>query len=178
MELVFVSAKTRADLLAPAVYAAVAQMERGDEVLAAEIDPAFADGESMRREYGVDYDAELNCLAVCGVRGERKVYAALVVPYGRKANMNGALKRVLDVKKAGLADLDEVIALTGMEYGSITPVGLPAGWKLVIDPVVFKQDTVIVGAGKANGKLRLPAAVLKELPDVIILEGLAKEIKA
>lgn len=177
MELIFVSAKTSKDLLAPAVYEALSRLEKGDEVLAAEIDPAFADGESMRREYGVEYDRELNCLAVCGTRGDRKTYAALVLPYGRRANMNGALKKALDVKKVGMADLDEVIALTGMEYGSITPVGLPAGWKPVIDPAVFEQDAVIVGAGKANGKLCLPAEVLKELPDVIILEGLAKENK-
>ena len=177
MKLVFVSAKEREDLLAPSVARAVNTPEMGDAVKAAEIDPAFADGESMRREYGVRYEEELNCLAVQGLRGEEKIYAALVVPYGRRANMNGALKRALDVRKISMADLGEVIELTGMEFGSITPVGLPDHWKIVIDASVLEQEYVIVGAGKVNGKLLVPVSVLKNMDNVIVLEGLAKEGK-
>ena len=49
------------------------------DIRTAEIDPAFADGENMHTQYGVNYEEELNCLVVEGSRTEIKRYAALVV---------------------------------------------------------------------------------------------------
>ena len=30
----------------------------------------------------------------------------------------------------------EAVELTGMEYGGITPIGLPAGWPVLVDAAV------------------------------------------
>src|ERR1700760_35289 len=49
-----------------------------------------------------------------------------------------------------------VVVATGMEYGGITPVGLPDGWPIFIDARVVEQAHVIVGSGIRGSKLRLP----------------------
>ena len=118
---------------------------------------------------------ELNCLVVEGQRGEQVKHAALVVPYGKRANMNAKVRGPLDVKKVSFADLNYVCEVTGMEYGSITPVGLPKDFMILVDESIFDQEEVIVGSGKANGKLLLPSDLFRQMDNCIIVEGLAKE---
>lgn len=145
------------------------------EIETAEIDPAFADGESMHEQYGVSYEEELNCLVVEGSRGETRRYAALVVPYGRRASMNAKVRKPLDAAKVSFADLAYVTEMSGQEYGSITPVGLPAGWLILVDQEVMKQEKVIIGGGLARSKLRIPTALFREMADCQIIEGLARD---
>ncbi len=162
-------------LLAPEVYEALCASSFCEACEGAEIDPAFADGESLHREYGVPYETEMNCIIAEGTRGEEKRYAALLIPYGMRANMNGALKRAMDVKKVSMADKGLAVGMSGMEFGSITPVGLPEEWIILADPRVTRQEYIILGGGRVNAKVRIPSALLRELPGYGELEGLAKE---
>ena len=50
-----------------------------------------------------------------------------------RADVNGVVRRRLDVRKASFAPMDEAVALTGMEYGGITPIGLPKDWPVLVD---------------------------------------------
>ena len=175
MKLEFKEIAENKDLLPIQVYEIIRDFDREGLVKAAKIDPAFADGESLSREYEVPYEMELNCLIVEGQRGDTVKYAALVVPYGKRANMNAKVRTPLDVKKVSFADLNYVCEVTGMEYGSITPVGLPEGFMILIDESIFLQKEVIVGSGKANGKLLLPSDLFKKMDNCIVVEGLAKE---
>ena len=50
-----------------------------------------------------------------------------------RADVNGVVRRRLDARKASFAPMDEAVALTGMEYGGITPIGLPADWPVLVD---------------------------------------------
>lgn len=65
-----------------------------------------------------------------------------------------------------------VLNATGMEYGSITPVGLPKEWKILIDSRLIDLPRVIVGAGLVRTKLALPGQALIELPNAVRLENL------
>ena len=176
MKLVFkdINEETAA-LLPQRVYDCVRRMDQNGAIKAAEIDPAYADGESLSRVYGTTYEAGLNCLIVEGHRGEEKKYAAIVVPCGKRANLNAAVRHLLDVRKVSFADLDDVVHLTGMEYGSITPLGLPEDWRILMDDSVFEHEYVIIGGGRACSKITLPSKLFKEMKNVIIMEGLAKE---
>ena len=175
MKLEFQNIEERKDLLPEKVLNYIREFDPQGQIRVSEIDPAFADGESLSREYDVPYEMELNCLVVEGQRGEHIRHAALVVPYGRRANMNAKVRNPLDVKKVSFADLNYVCEVTGMEYGSITPVGLPKDFMILVDSEVLKQKEVIVGSGKVNGKLLLPSELFRQMGNCIIVEGLAKE---
>jgi hypothetical protein len=63
-----------------------------------------------------------------------------------------------------------------MEFGGITPVGLPEDWPLLIDPEVEAADFVVIGSGTRGGKLAVAGSLLAALPVAEVLEGLGQPI--
>jgi prolyl-tRNA editing enzyme YbaK/EbsC (Cys-tRNA(Pro) deacylase) len=88
--------------------------------------------------------------------------------------VNGVARRELDVRKASFAPVDEAVAATGMEYGGITPIGLPGGWAVLVDARVAAAPRVVVGSGVRRSKLTLPGSLLGQLPGAAVIEGLAR----
>ena len=74
--------------------------------------------------------------------------------------MNNVVKRTLDVRKCSFLAHDRAVAETGMEYGGITPIGLPAGWRLFVDAAVADIELAIIGSGVRGSKLFLPGRLL------------------
>lgn len=89
-----------------------------------------------------------------------------------RADVNGVVRRWLDVRKASFAAQDEVVERTNMRYGGITPLGLPAGWPVLLDPAVAAADQVVVGSGLRRSKLLMPGVVLAALPGAEVVDGL------
>lgn len=75
-----------------------------------------------------------------------------------------------------MAPLDEILQETGMEYGSITPVGLPNSWRILIDSRLMDREKIIVGGGKQISKLLVPTVALKDLSNAEVVEGLASPL--
>ena len=73
------------------------------------------------------------------------------------------------------ADLEVVLEMTGMEFGSITPPGLPDDWKILVDSSLLEQEKLVIGGGLVTSKLLLPAEVLVCLAQAEVIEGLAKD---
>jgi prolyl-tRNA editing enzyme YbaK/EbsC (Cys-tRNA(Pro) deacylase) len=161
-----------ADLIAAPVATALVGWDRGD-VLAAAIDPALADTAAFCEHYRIEPDDSANCVVIAGRRGESIRYAACVVLATTRADVNGVVRRRLDARKASFAPMDDAVALTGMEYGGITPIGLPADWPVLIDRAVLDRDVVVIGSGLRRSKIALPPAALAELPQAEVVEGLA-----
>jgi prolyl-tRNA editing enzyme YbaK/EbsC (Cys-tRNA(Pro) deacylase) len=90
-----------------------------------------------------------------------------------RADVNGFVRRRLDARKASFAPMEDAVTLTGMEFGGITPLGLPEAWPVLVDRAVLDRDVVVIGSGLRRSKLALPAAALPELPGVEVIEGLA-----
>jgi prolyl-tRNA editing enzyme YbaK/EbsC (Cys-tRNA(Pro) deacylase) len=67
----------------------------------------------------------------------------------------------------------DAVELSGMEYGGITPIGLPAAWPVLVDRAVLDRDVVVIGSGLRRSKLALPSAALAELPTAEVIDGLA-----
>jgi len=82
------------------------------------------------------------------------------------------VRQHLDVRKASFGPVDTVTALTGMEYGGITPVGLPPSWPVLVDDLVAKTASVVIGSGIRGAKLWLAGSLLAELPGARVLPGL------
>jgi len=144
------------------------------EFLVAEIDPEFAGGIELCEKYNVDPKYGANCLVVDGIRGDSHTYAILLVPVGYKYNMSYVVRKELNARMVSVAPLDYVLEKSGMEYGSITPIGLPEEWDLFIDPLVLENERIIIGGGYKKSKLSIPSKALLSLPNAKVLEGLAK----
>src|ERR1041384_4109776 len=94
-----------------------------------------------------------------------------------RADVNGVIRKRLDARKASFAPMDDAVALTGMEYGGITPVGIPADWALYVDSRIVGIPRVVIGAGIRGAKLVLPGAALADLPGAELIDGLAREVE-
>jgi prolyl-tRNA editing enzyme YbaK/EbsC (Cys-tRNA(Pro) deacylase) len=70
--------------------------------------------------------------------------------------------------------MDRAVEESGMEYGGITPVGLPAAWRLLVDASLLEADVVCVGSGLRRSKLLVPGSVLAQLPGAEVVEGLGR----
>ncbi len=174
-----VPALARPDLLAGPVLAALRGWEGErpvEEIAVAEIDPALADTAEFCVRYGVPPEASANCVVVAGKRGGQTRYAACVVLATTRADVNGVVRRLLDVRKASFASTETAVAETGMEYGGITPIGLPPQWPVLIDRAVADSVRVVVGSGVRRSKLWLPGRVLATLPGAEVIDGLARPV--
>ncbi|OOC56112.1 MULTISPECIES: YbaK/EbsC family protein [Nocardiopsis] len=165
-ELNWVRADQHPELLADTVLAAV----RGrDDVRVAEIDPELADTAEFCERYGMPMETSANCVVVAAKRGGEVSYAACMVPATRRADVNGTVRRHLGARKASFAPMDEATGLTGMEYGGITPFGLPEGWPVLVDEAVAAGGDVVVGSGVRRSKLLVPGKLLADLPGAEVL---------
>lgn len=168
-------AGTRPDLLAPPVAAALAAWpDAPAEVLVAPIDPDLADTAAFCRTYQVALEVSANCVVVVGKRGGATRYAACMVLATTRADVNAVVRRHLDVRKASFAATEDAVARTGMEYGGITPIGLPADWPILVDRRVAGSRYVVIGSGVRHSKIALPGAALATLPGAEVLADLAR----
>lgn len=142
------------------------------QISVAAIDPDLADTAEFCATYGVTLDESANCVIVAAKRAGETTYAACLILATTRADINGLVRRHLGARKISFAPMDDAVALTGMEYGGITPIGLPEDWPILIDPAVAEAPSVVVGSGIRASKIRVPGAVLARLPQSIVLPGL------
>ncbi len=171
-----VPALDRPDLLGAPVAAALKAFAPADAALVgvAEIDPTLADTAEFCAAYGSPMEGSANCVVVAGRRGEDTRYAACLVLASTRADVNGLVRRRLNARKASFAPMDDAVALSGMEYGGITPIGLPEDWPVLVDGAVAAAPAVVIGSGIRGSKLALPGALAARLPGVEVIEGLAR----
>lgn len=167
-------AADRPDLLGAPV-AAVLPLLSGP-VWVAEIDDDLADTAAFTDAYGVPLEASANCVVVAARRSGQTSMVACVVLATTRADVNGLVRRHLGARKASFAPQDVAVAESGMAYGGITPVGLPADWPVLVDAEVAAAEFVVIGSGTRGSKLAVPGAVLAALPSAAVLEGLGREV--
>jgi prolyl-tRNA editing enzyme YbaK/EbsC (Cys-tRNA(Pro) deacylase) len=151
----------RVDLMAPPL----AQAAPIPGACIAEIDPTLADTADFCRAYDVAPENSANCVIVAGRRTGETRYAAVMVLATMRADVNGVIRKELDVRKCSFAPMDEAVALTGMEHGGITPIGLPDDWPILVDDAVVAAEDVVIGSGLRSSKILVPAAELLRLPN-------------
>jgi prolyl-tRNA editing enzyme YbaK/EbsC (Cys-tRNA(Pro) deacylase) len=168
-----VPALDRPDLLAPPVRSALEQWPHADEARVFEIDPDLADTAALCEATGLPLEASVNCVLVAGSRAGDERIAACLVRADTRADVNNVVRRLLDVRKASFLPLERAVAGSGMEYGGITPVGLPSGWRLLLDSRVVDVPDAVIGSGVRRSKLLLPGSRLADLPGAEVIEHLA-----
>lgn len=146
--------------VASALSAAAQHESSFADVAVAEIDPDLADTAAFCAVYDVPLELSANCVLVAGKReGEQRI-AACVVLATTRADVNGVVKRRLDVRKASFLSMEEAVARSGMEYGGITPLGLPPDWPILVDGAVAELPWAIIGSGLRRSKIAIPGLAL------------------
>ncbi len=171
----YVPATSRPDLLAAPVAAAVAAWSGttpAERIRVAEIDSTLADTAAFCEAYDEPLTESANCVVVHGRRGETVTPVACVVLATTRADVNGLVRKHVNARKASFAPMDDAVADTGMEYGGITPLGLPEGYVLLVDPAVVATARVVIGSGLRGSKIELPGAAVAQIPGAQVLDGL------
>jgi len=171
-----VPASSNTSLLAPTTTGLLISQGLLDDVGVVEIDPSVSDTAATREVFDLDAAVLANCVVVAGKREGVEKIAACVVLSTTRADVNNAVKRLLDVRKASFLPMERAVELTGMEYGGITPIGLPADWPILVDSRVAETDVVIVGSGVRRSKILLPGRLIAELPNAQVVDGLGIEV--
>jgi prolyl-tRNA editing enzyme YbaK/EbsC (Cys-tRNA(Pro) deacylase) len=169
-------ALSRPDLLAAPVIAALRALPADvlDRISVIEIDPALADTAAFCARYGVAPAESANCVIVSGRRADITTMAACMVLATTRADVNSLVRKHLGVRKISFAAMDVAVSASGMEYGGITPIGLPGGWPLLVDRAVVEAGPVVVGSGLRRSKIVLPGQLLSQLPNSVVLDGLGQ----
>jgi prolyl-tRNA editing enzyme YbaK/EbsC (Cys-tRNA(Pro) deacylase) len=172
--LTFLPALESQGLLAQTVFNTLTTLYEADRIGVAEIDASLSDTAAFCEHYKIEAHKAANCVILEAKRAERNWLAACVVLASTRADINGIARRALDARKVSFAPMERTVSESLMEYGAITPVGLPNGWSILIDSAVAEAPYVIIGSGIRKSKLAIPGSVLASLPNAQIIPGLGR----
>jgi len=102
-------------------------------------DPALADTAEFCEAYGYSPDDSANTIVVVG-KGAVPKHVACVVLASTRLDVNGVVRKRLEVRKASFASADETIELTGMTIGGVTAFALPDSMPIWIDSADRKKS--------------------------------------
>ncbi len=163
-------ALSRRELLAEPVARALADSGWAARVYVSDIDPDLADTAAFCAAYASPPENSANCVVVAGRRGETETTAACLVLATDRADVNKTVRKHLGVRKLSFAPMDDAVRRTGMEYGGITPVGLPTDWPVLVDTAVTDRPWVVIGSGIRGSKLAVPGSLAADLPGARVLD--------
>ncbi|MDR2538394.1 MAG: hypothetical protein LBC43_01945 [Bifidobacteriaceae bacterium] len=167
-KLTFVPALENLELLA-APSANFVTQHKLDQVWVAKIDPANADTENFVKVYQVPEEISCNCIVVQAKRAERIWYVAVLIRADHQADINNVIRRAIDARKVSFASMERAVEITGMEYGGINPLGLPADWQILVDDQVVPLEYAAIGSGIRGSKIITTGALLAKLPNTRVM---------
>jgi prolyl-tRNA editing enzyme YbaK/EbsC (Cys-tRNA(Pro) deacylase) len=174
-KLTFLPIEEHAELLAEPVLKALINLSDAGGIGVAEIDPSLSDTAAFCEHYQIGMGQAANCVILEAKRGDRTWFSACVILGSTRADVNGLARRTLDARKVSFAPMEQAVKQTRMEYGAITPVGLPADYPILIDKTVADSEYVIIGSGIRKSKLAISGKILASLPNANVLEDLGRE---
>lgn len=135
--------------------------------------PELADTAAFCEHYHVALDQAANTILVASRRVEPTKYAVCVVLGTTRLDVNQKVCELLGVKRASFADAETTMQRTGMLIGGVTAMGVD-DVPIYVDSAVMQQREVVMGGGNRSSKLRLDPRELRRLPNVEVIEGLAR----
>lgn len=157
-------------LVADPIQSLIRQGDVGDGVLVSAIDPDLADTAAFCEAYDIAPELGANLIVVEAKRADQTWYAACLILASAMVDVNNKVRRYLDARRVSFAPRDKALALTGMEYGGISSIGLPPELPLLIDERVMSPAYVIVGSGIRGSKLLVQPSVIAARPGAVVLD--------
>jgi prolyl-tRNA editing enzyme YbaK/EbsC (Cys-tRNA(Pro) deacylase) len=137
------------------------------------IDPAYADTTMFCEHYHYPLAHACNTIIVAS-KNVPKQFAACVVLATTQLDVNRRVRQLLGVSRLSFATAEDMIELTGMQVGGVTPLALPAGLPLYVDGRIMTLDWMILGGGGRDAKVKISPDVFRQL-DAEIVADLARE---
>lgn len=134
-----------------------------------EIDPEFSDTRAFCEKYGYPPDQTCNTIIVTSRKIPKKS-AACVMLANARLDVNKRVRNLLGVQKASFSSPDEMLGLTGMEVGGVTPFSLPPDLPLYVDEKVMNAEWIILGGGSRRIKVKISPEVLISLGAEVVSE--------
>lgn len=138
-----------------------------------ECDPDLADTAAFVEKYGYTLDQSANAIIVASRKVEPTKYTLCVVLANTRLDVNKAVVKQMGVKRASFADAETTKELTDMMIGGVTAPGIE-DMPIYVDSRVMDVPEVIMGGGNRSSKLLLNPKELEKLPNVEVVENLAK----
>jgi prolyl-tRNA editing enzyme YbaK/EbsC (Cys-tRNA(Pro) deacylase) len=137
-------------------------------------DPTLADTAAFCAAYGFAPEDSANTIVVIG-KSDPPRFAACVTLAPYRLDVNRVVRDRLGTRKASFAPAEATAELTGMQMGGVTVFGLPAGLPIWVDSRVMARDRIVLGGGSRSWKVIASPSILRALPGVEVVEGLANE---
>lgn len=154
----------------------VSRLDSMDKIGVVEIDPSHSDTAAFCAKYEVKMNQAANCVILEAKRADKNWLAACVILGSSRADVNGLARRTLDARKVSFAPMEKAVVESKMEYGAITPIGLPETWSILVDQAVADSEYVIIGSGIRKSKLVIPGNMFASIPSTKVLNDLAKAV--
>ena len=155
----------------PVIKAALAASGLGFEVWPC--DDELADTAAFCAYYQVPLENSVNAILVRD-KADGGNHALCMVAATHRLDVNKTVRKRLGAKKASFATPDETRAITGMEIGGVSPIGLPVGVRVWVEESIMKLDYIILGGGNRISKLKVPPDIFLQIADCEIVAELAR----
>ena len=136
-------------------------------------DPDFADTAAFCEKYGYAPEISANTIVVAS-KADPPAYVACVVTATTRLDVNNRVRRMMGVRKASFAAGEQTAELTGMMIGGVTVFALPPDLPIWVDSRVMELDEIILGGGSRSAKIKVARDVLRRLPNVEVVDDLAR----
>ncbi len=138
-------------------------------------DPALADTQAFCEHYHIPFANSANAILIKSRKGE-PLFTLCVLLATHRLDVNHCVRKKMGVKKVSFASAEETRAITAMEIGGVTPIGLATSLPVWVDESVMMCEYIILGGGNRSTKLKVSPEVLNSLPGVEVVSGLANLI--
>lgn len=136
-------------------------------------DPELADTAAFCAHYGFALEQAANTILVASKKITPPKHAVCVVLGTTRLDVNKKVSELLAVKRLSFADAETTVDLTGMMIGGVTAFGID-DLPIYVDAAVMDQALVVMGGGNRSSKLLLNPHELIKLPNVVVVQDLAK----
>jgi len=137
-------------------------------------DPALADTAAFCAAYGFDPEDSANTIVVIG-KSDPPRFGACVTLAPYRLEVNRTVRDRLGTRKASFAPAEVTADLTGMQIGGVTVFGLPSDLPIWVDARVMARERIVLGGGSRSWKVIATPAILRALPGMEVVEGLAND---
>ena len=156
----------------PSIFAVLDRFEGRYELI--KIDPDFAGTVDFCEKYGFPLENSGNTIIVASKKISPVRFCACLVRASTRLDVNGMVKKLMDVRRLSFATPDQTVESTGMMVGGVTPFGLSESIEVFVDKSVMDLEYVIIGGGSRSYKIKIEPNIFNALPNFKIIDGLSK----